>query len=399
MNWIAYPPPVAVAALPRRSTLPAASVEIVAADSLAARKEFVRFAYDIYRDDPHWVAPLEYERLRFIDPRVHPFFKHGAAATFLAKRKGTIVGRILVSDDPRCNAAHGTNAGCFGMFETIDDPSVSGALLDHAADWLRARGRTEVLGPIDYSLNYNCGLLVDGFNTPPRVMMNHNPRYYAPLLEDWGLTKAKDLFAWWFPRELNLTERWGKIAKRLESRTPITIRPVNMRDFWKDARRLKELFAASFADNWGFVDMSEAEFEHLCWELRPFVVPGLMLFAEHEGQVVGASMTLPDLNAAIRPLHGRLTKWGLPIGLARMFLNLRRSKVGRLMMLGVDPNFRRRGVLERLILQTFDYGANVVGFDAAELGWTLEENHCINGPIAATGAERYKTYRIYQKSL
>ncbi len=376
-----------------------APVEIVEASTPHLRRQFIRMTYDLYRDDPSWVAPLEYERQRFIDPGIHPFYQHGSARAWLAISSGRVVGRVLVSDDPHYNHRHGTSIGCFGMFESTNDPRVAHALLNQASQWLKERGRQQIMGPIDYSTNYSCGLLIDGFDTPPRVMMNHGRPYYAPLLEGWGLEKVKDLNCWWFPRELNLDQKWSRIADRLQKRSGFTIRAANQRDFWNEVQRLKRVFELAFADKWGFVAMSDAEFQYMASELRPFVVAGLMLFAEHQGEVVGVSLTLPDLNEAIRPLKGRLTRFGIPINLLRLFYNYRRVKVGRLLLIGVDPKFRRRGILERLILETFNYGVNQAGFSAAELGWTLEDNDEINGPIAATGAKKYKTYRIYCKSL
>ncbi|HEV3004927.1 MAG TPA: N-acetyltransferase, partial [Pirellulales bacterium] len=161
-------------------------VEVHEVRGRRSRDAFLRFPWRIYAHDPQWVPPLLIERKEFIDARKHPFLRHGATAQFLAIRRGEPVGRILVSDDPNYNAEHSSNVGCFGMFETVDDERISSALLDAAAGWLRARGRTELIGPIDYSTNYACGLLIDGFGTPPRVMMNHNPPYYSRLIEAWG---------------------------------------------------------------------------------------------------------------------------------------------------------------------------------------------------------------------
>ena len=188
------------------------------------RDAFVRMPWPIYADDPQWVPPLLMERKEFIDPKKHYFYRHGTAALFLASQQGRDVGRILVSDDPNYNRDHGANVGCFGMFESVDDPRVAHALLDTAADWLRARGRTEIMGPIDYSTNYACGLLVDGFDTPPRVMMNHNRPYFAALLESWGLEKAKDLYSWWFTDANHLEAKWGPRIERFARFKSVTVR-------------------------------------------------------------------------------------------------------------------------------------------------------------------------------
>ena len=166
----------------------------------------------IYADDPHWVPPLLIEVKAFLNRRKHPFYQHGDAVQFIALRGDETVGRILVSDDGRYNQEHNSNLGCFGLFESIDDQATAHALLDAAADWLRARGRSAIRGPIDYSTNYQCGLLVEGFDTPPRIMMNHNRPYYARLLESWGLHKGRDLYAWWFVDSLDLVSKWKSRA-------------------------------------------------------------------------------------------------------------------------------------------------------------------------------------------
>ena len=363
------------------------------------RDAFVHLPWTIYRDDPQWVAPLLAERKEFINPRVHPFYRHGAAVQFVAARGGRIVGRIQASDDPHYNAEHGSNLGCFGMFESIDDEEVAQALVEAAAAWLRARGRTQLMGPIDYSTNYACGLLVDGFDSPPRIMMNHNPPYYAGLLEACGLSKAKDLYSWWFDDRRDMLAAWRDKAERLAARGGFAIRAFRMSDFDAEIERCKQVYNAAWERNWGFVKMSDAEFAYLAKHLRQLALCELLLLAEVDGRPVGFSMTLPDLNEAIRPLDGRLFRWGLPIGLVRLVYNLRRVKTARLLTLGVVEGFRRRGIAELLILRTLDYGKHVAGFTGAELGWTLEDNDLINRTILAVGGERYKTYRIYQRDI
>lgn len=377
----------------------AASVEV---REVAGRRDldrFLRLPWKIYANDPAWVPPLLVEVKAFLDRRKHPFYLHGDATTFLALRGGEPAGRILVSDDPNFNRAHGANAGCFGLFESVDDPAVAGSLLDAAAGWLRNRGRDSILGPIDYSLNYPAGLLIDGFDTPPRVMMNHNPPYYARLLEAWGLEKAKDLYAWWFDDPDFVRRRWKRRGDWLARRGGITIRHIQKGDFDAEVERLRTIYCEAFEQNWGFVDLTQAEFAALARQISQLADPRLVLIAEVEGKPVGFSITVPDLNEAIRPLNGRLTWFGLPIGLARLLWRLKRARSARMMVLVVLPEYRRRGVSETLILHTVERGVGLMGFREAELGWTLEDNDAINRTIETVGGRRYKTYRVYQKSL
>lgn len=335
----------------------------------------------------------------FLNPKKHPFLLHGEAAQFLAIRDGNAVGRILVSDDPHYNERNQVNLGCFGMFECIDDVPVADGLLDAAAEWLRARGRTLIRGPIDYSTNYPCGLLIDGFDTPPRFMMNHGLPYYDPLLVSWGLRKVKDLYAWWFDDPDDMMAKWKRQADWIARRGKVTVRPFSKRNFAAEVSLCHEVYDGARNDSWGYVDLSDAEFKYMAKRMSQFGVPDHVLLAEVDGKPVGFSATMPDLNEAIQPLNGRLTRFGLPIGLARLMYRVRRIKNARMLVLCVLEEYRRRGIGELLILRTLDYGKNTIGYTGAELGWTDEDNYLVNRAIERVGAKRYKTYRVYEKGL
>jgi GNAT superfamily N-acetyltransferase len=389
-----------VPAAPKSPAVSAAGpLEVREVRTAADLQRFMRLPWRIYEGDPHWIPPLLSEVKAFLDRRKHPFYKHGEATQFLALRGGESVGRILVSDDPNYNRRWESNVGCFGMFETIDDPETAHALMDAAAGWLRGRGRTGILGPIDYSTNYPCGLLIDGFDSPPRVLMNHNRMYYRRLLESWGLAKCKDLYCWWFTGSNNLTDRWRERVERITKRSGIAIRPFNNSDFDAEVRLCREIYNASMRDHWGFVHLTEDEFLAYAKQISKIAQEEQVLIAEVEGKPVGVSVTLPDINEAIKPLNGKLTTWGLPIGLLKVARNMRRIATARVMILDVLEGYRRRGVAELLILRTLDYGKNVLHYDAAELGWTLEDNDMVNRTIESVGGRRYKTYRVYEKAI
>ena len=375
------------------------AIEIQTVVSRSDRDAFVRFPWKIYADDPCWVPPLLLERKEFIDPRKHPFYLHGSALQMLARRDGDVVGRIQVSDDPRYNSEHGTNVGCIGLFECVNDARVAAALLDAAAAWLVKRGRSHMMGPIDYSMNYSCGLLVDGFHTPPRVMMNHNPPYYADLLEGWGLSRVQDMSCWWFDDLVEKLRRWSSKMERIAARGGVTIRPMRRKDFDAEMQRVKTVYNAAFRENWGFVTMTDAELRHFGKFFTELGNTDMFLLAEVKGQPAGVALTLPDLNDAIKPLDGRLTRWGLPTGYLKFRARLKQIKVCRLIALGVTREFRRRGVAELLILRTLEHGLNQLHYTGAELGWTLDDNHAISSTIEAAGGTRYKTYRIYEKPI
>ncbi len=375
------------------------SIEIKPVLTGGDRDEFVRLPERIYESDPVWVAPLLFERKQFIRPDKHPFYKHGEAAQFLAIRGGRVVGRIQASHDPHYNAQHATNVGCFGLFECVDDPAVAGALLDRAAAWLKDHGRRRMMGPIDYSTNYACGLLVKGHDTPPRVMMNHNPSYYAALLEGWGLAKAKDLYSWWFDDPHDMLEKWKRRAERFAQRSSVTIRSLDARRFDREINTFKAIYNEAWSENWGFVWMTDDELRYFGHLLMEVGLPEMLLVAEIDGQPAGVSLAVPDINEALRPLGGRLTRWGLPIGLFKLKRAMRRIQTCRLFTLGIVEKYRRRGVAELLILRTLDFGKNEKHYSGAELSWTLEDNDLINRTIEAVGGQRYKTYRIYDKPL
>lgn len=376
------------------------ALEIREATTRRDRDRFVKLPWAIYRDDPAWVPPLLVDVKEFLNPKKHPFYHHGSAAQFLAYRGRKPVGRILVSDDPRYNEQNNTNLGCFGMFESIDDPEVAHGLLDAAADWLRRRGRDHLMGPIDYSTNYRCGLLIEGFDTPPRILMPHNPPYYAALLESWGLVKNRDLYAWWFVDPLDMMAKWKRQADWIARKGSITVRPFSKKDFKNEVKRCRTIYEASRKDWWwACVELTPAEMEHFANQLALVGMEEHVLFAEVEGKPVGFAITMPDINEAIKPLNGRLTWFGIPINLFRLFRRMKRIKTARMMVLCVDENYRRRGVAEVLILRTLDYGKNTLEYTGAELSWTDEENEKISAVIQRVGARRYKTYRVYDRAL
>lgn len=360
--------------------------------------QFIQLPKQLYSANAHWVAPLDLQVKQFLD-RKHPFYQHGEAEAFLARRDGQVVGRILVSDDSRYNKAHDSNVGCFGMIESNNDVRTIRKLIDRASQWLLNRGRTELLGPIDYSTNYPTGLLVEGFDTPPSVMMNHQPEYYQYLFEACGLEKAKDLYAWWFDSQNQMDERWQQRVARLADRYQVKVRSISLKNFNAEIARCKMIYNESFESNWGFVKMTAAEFDHLAREIRQLATPELIQIAEVEGQPVGLSLAMPNFNEAVQPLQGRLTTAGIPVGLARLLYRMRKVKTGRLAVLGVLPGYRRRGVAEALIQQTFANGFGKLRYTGAELSWTLEDNVLVNRMIERVGGLKYKTYRIYRKQL
>ena len=362
------------------------------------RSAFIKFAWKIYSNDSAWVPPLIIERKEFLNRKRHPFYQHGDAALFVARKNGKIVGRIMASDDPNYNSLHESNVGCFGLFESIDDHDVAVALFEAAANWLRAKGRTEMMGPIDYSTNYVCGLLIDGFQFPPTVLTAHNPPYYQRLIESCGFFKAKDWYAWWFADPSKAVPHLQRLAARFKARCPATIRTVNLRKLRDESRRLREIYNQAWEKNWGFVPFTEAEIESMTEELKPLLVSEFAWFAEIGDEAVGFTLCLPDINVVLADLNGRLTRFGLPIGLIKLLFYKKRIRKGRLIALGVIEKYRRAGIAEMLVLRVMEETMIKRGI-TGELSMTLEDNFMINRFLEAIGAHRYKTYRIYSRSI
>lgn len=373
-------------------------IEITRVRSQAERSSFIKFPWRIYEQDPAWVPPLLLERKQFLNRKKHPFYEHGEAELFLARVGGEIVGRIMASDDPKYNALQQLNVGYFGMFESIDNQDVANALLGAAAAWLRGRGRDKIIGPIDYSIFYLCGVLIEGFQYPPMVLTAHNPPYYRELIERAGFEKEIDLYAWWFADPTGAANRLRRLASALDKRREVTLRPGDLRDIVGESRKLLQIYNQAWRDNWGFVEFTEREFQFMTHELKSILIPDLVWLAEIKGEPVGFILCVPDINPALKKINGRLTTLGLPIGLAKLLYHKSRIKTCRVVALGVVPKYRQHGVAAMLVLRIIEEAMLKRGF-TGECSLILENNDMMNRFLAAIGAEKYKTYRIYRRGL
>ena len=368
------------------------SVTIEPVENASALRAFVRFPERLYRGDPHWVSPLRRdERARL--SQSNPFFAHAEARLFLARLDGGVVGRIAAIVDRSHLERWKDEAGFFGFFEAMEDEAVAQALFDAARRWLGPRGVTVMRGPFNPSTNDMCGLLVDGFQYPPRIMMPYNPSYYPRLFERAGLRSTHELLAYEVQIPPSLPEAIGRVAEAARNRG-VRVRCLNPKRLAEEGERFRQVYNAAWAENWGFAPMSEGEAAWIASQLRLVLVPELALFAESEGRPVGFFLSLPDLNPALRALAGRITPWGL----LRFLWRRRNLDELRVVILGVLPECRRRGV-EALLLREAFHAMRRLGFRRAELGWILEEN-----AVARRAAERWnarvvKRYRIYEGSL
>lgn len=369
-------------------------LEVVAVDSKAASKEFVELPYALYRNEPHWVPPLRIAVKELLDKAKHPFYASAEMQTFLARRDGKVVGRIAAIINKAHDEYYGEKAGFFGFLDCVNEASVADALLSKARAWTKERGATFLRGPVNPSTNYECGILVEGFDSDPMVMMVYNPPYYDALLQQVGLRKVKDLYAYLSNANRIEMKKIDRVAEKVLKTTGVTVRPINMKDFEAEVGRVWDVYGAAtgaWAENWGFVPMSKAEFAAMGKEMKMIVKPELVLIGEIQGRVVGFALALPDVNQAMKPANGNL----FPTGLLKILYYQRLIKSVRVLALGVVEEYRASG-LAAGFYATLVRNARKLGFGDCEMSWILEDNVLMNRSLEVMGAKRYKTYRIYE---
>ena len=359
----------------------------------AAFRRFIDYAYERNAGDPHWVPPLRLAEHERLSPDKNPFFAHADVALLLAWDGARVVGRVAAIDDRLHQDTHHDGVGMFGFFEA-EDAVATRALLGAAEAWAQARGRRRLRGPINPSLNESAGLLVDGFDSDPMLLMPHNPREYAAFLESAGYRKVKDLYAWLYTLDSQPPPVIVKLARRVREREGIVVRPLNLAEFTREVERLRVIYCGAWERNWGFVAPTEAEFRRLATELKPIFDPRCAVCAEVGGRPVACAIAIPDINQALKGTNGRL----FPSGLIRLLRRKRYIDQMRLLLLGVDSAYRSLGLYPLLL---FELHRQVAGgpYRRAEFSWVLEDNRDINQPAEQAGARHYKTYRIYEKSL
>ncbi len=374
-------------------------VEVRPVSSKRERDAFIRLPERLYAGESNWVAPLRFERRQFLDPRRNPFFQHAQVRLFLARRDGRDVGRISAHVDANLDAFQGTDWGLFGFFESEDDPEVARALLDAAETWLRARGRPKMVGPMDFTTNDECGVLIEGHERPPMILSSwHHPYYQRLLEESCGLDKAMDLLMW----ELHIENRdrvhdaiW-KVAADVEAKHGIVCRNFVKKDLEAEVGRFLEVYNAAWERNWGFVPLSEEELRHYAKSLKPVLDENWAMIAERRdtGEVVGAALTLPDFNQVLAGLHGRL----LPFGWAKALRRRRSIDRVRVFALGVKPEYQHTGVAARFYEMHFD-AAERTPQKRGEMGWILETNTPMNRAMEGMGGEVVRRFRVYERSF
>jgi GNAT superfamily N-acetyltransferase len=359
-----------------------------------SRNRFIDVPWRLYRDDPAWVPPLRMSVARLLKP-TNPFYEHAEMTGFVATRDGKPVGRIAAIVNHRHNAFHNEKTGFFGFFESTPDAAVAHALFDRAASWLRQRGMDRMRGPMNPSTNDECGLLVDGFDDPPCIMMTHNPPYYADLIESYGFVKAKDLWAYRMFTANGMPERIRRLADRMNRRNPFTIRPIDMKHVTSELKHVRAVYNVAWERNWGFVPLTDAEFDFAADDLKELAEPDCALLAFDGEKPVGFCLAVLDANQVFAKIrNGRL----LPFGLLTFLREKRRINRIRVITLGVIPEYRKRGIELQFYMRCFEAGERK-RYVGGEMSWVLEDNFEMNEAMKAMGGEVYKVYRIYDYTL
>jgi hypothetical protein len=358
---------------------------------------FLNVSYAIYQDDPNWVAPLLMDLKKVFTDR-NPFFEHADLQLWVAVQNGRDVGRIAAIEDRSFNARQPIPTAYFGFFESLEAVEISEALFRAASLWATERGLVRMLGPMNPSGNDECGLLVQGFETPPVFMMPYNPRYYLQLMDRAGFQKSKDLFAFDIDLRQTPMKRLERVADRFAKRqTDIQLRPVRRKTLRADLTKVKEIYNEAWDDNWGFVPMTDGEIDFMAERLKPMLAEGLVWLAETDHQPVGFLLALPDFNEALKPLRGRLVSSGLFKFLPYLFRWKTPASV-RVVVLGVKEAYRNRGIESVMLVEGLRTGFRL-GFTGCEASWILEDNLNVRRVIELFGGEPYKIYRIYERAI
>ncbi len=354
-------------------------------------RQFIDLPYTLYRGDPFFVPQLRIAQKDLFDQKKHPFYAHAEMQCFLALRDGKAIGRIAAVWDRNHVEFHEEQGGFFGFFECVNEQPVAAGLFSAARQWLVEHGAQVIRGPVNPSTNYECGLLVEGFDSSPQVMMSYNPPYYDALIQGAGPRKAKDLYAYYITTDDATLERVERVAARSIESNGVHIRPIRMKAFREDVELVWKVYNSAWSRNWGFVPVSRDEFMFMAHDMKAILEPELVLLGEVRGKVVGFALGLPDINQALKYANGKL----LPLGLLKILYHKRSIHSLRVLVLGVVEEYRTAGVAAGFYAELFRRGMRL-GYREGEMSWVLEDNTLMNRSAEALGGKRYKTYRIYE---
>jgi len=374
--------------------MPLSDVRVAKVETAKDRKRFIFFPWKVYKNNPNWVPPLLMDFKEKIDKKKNPFFEHADMELFLASRDGDITGRIAAIIDENHNAVHNEKVVFFGLYESFNDPETARALLDAVAAWGREKGMEVLRGPMNLSMNDECAFLVEGFGSPPVVMMPYNPRYYLDLMEKCGMEKAKDLYAFFMTADHEMAEKVNHVVEKVRRETNVTLRTVDLKNIEEEVERIKYVYNNAWENNWGFVPWTDREMDHMAKKLKTVADPDLIIFAEHKGKPVGFAFGFPNYNEVIRKINGRLT----PLGILKFLYYRKKIRGIRAIVFGILKEYRMTGI-SYLLYSELEKNAKAKGYQWCETSWQLEDNEPVNRFVASLGGKIYKKYRIYQKRI
>lgn len=369
------------------------SVSITPVQNSSDLKEFIRLPWMIYRGNKVWVPPLMVDVKNMLDRKKNPFYEHSETQEFLARRDGKVVGRISAIWNNNHNKFHDEKCGMWGFFECINDQEVANALFDAAKAWTKTRGADTFSGPFNLTTNDAIGLLLDAYELPPVVMCTYNPPYYVDLVDKYGFVKAKDVLAMYRDDSTPVPERVSAIVEKLAKRGGFTIRDVNLKKWNEEVELIRQLYNKCWEKNWGFVPMTEHEFNHTAKDLKMIVDPEMVFVAEVNGEAVGFQLNLPDANELTRVANGRLFPFGLIKILVKSWFH--KFRTVRVMLTGILPEYRNRGI-DMVFVHRIYMVATSKGYKVADQSWQLEDNRLINATIGHMESIEYKRWRIYE---
>lgn len=369
------------------------NIEIKVLDPKKDVVKFLKFAWKIYEGDQNWVPPLMMDKKKLLNKKKNPFFNTAQMEMFMAFKDGEPVGRIAAIKNDTHNEVHNENIGFFGFFESINDQEVANALLDTAKEWLKDKGLDAMRGPANPSSNDEFGMLLEGFDDPPRLMMTYNPKYYLDLMDNYGLEKIKDLYAYRIDnKELLKSEKLIRVAEIARKRSKVEIKQINLKKFKSELEKVKYVYNKAWAPNWGFIPMTDEEIDNLAKELKPLVEESLVLFAEVEGKTIAFALVMLDYNELIIDFNGKL----FPFNVIKLFTQRKKITWARVLTLGIIPEYQKRGI-DALLYYEITKRAEKIGIMKGEASWILEDNEMMKrGAEQVMNGEIYKKYRVYQ---
>ncbi len=377
-----------------------AAIQVRAVDDAKGLKDFIRLPWALFRDDPNWIPPLLSELKNQLTPGKNPFFEHAEAQYFVAYQNGKPVGRISAQVDKLSLERHGATTGHWGFIDAVDDPAVFAALFQAAEAWLKAKGMDRMVGPFNLTINEESGLLIDGFDTPPMLLMTHALPYYQDRVEALGFKKVRDLYAYILDIRNEFPATVQRLLRKTERQKAFTIRPIDMKNYERDLRNILEIFNEAWEDNWGAIPATPAEVDHTVKSLKMLIREKMAYIAFVGDEPVGFMVALPNLNEAIRDLNGRLTPWNIVKLLWRLKVKI--PKTCRVPLMGVRKRYHGTpmgAMIAFSLIETIRLNTVALGTDFAELSWILEDNTAMREMLVAIKCRIYKTYRMYEKAI